>query len=303
MKLKLLILIIIAALWLAACGEATVSVTNKSYEPKLTIEAFLIAGKKPQQIRISRNFPVDARQDQIDLILEDADVVITDEESGTEYPLTFMSLGTSPDSNWFDYTGNDLIIRSGKTYRLDVSAEVGGKMLHAGAVTTVPGTGFKIAGINYTELRYRQTDDSGNLMRFFMTIRRSPGTTFYVATIRALDGNRDSFIFNNPFFNPDHHDLDELIDRLRYRVQWIQDTPLSAGETEIEIYWSQLWFYSDYEIIAYAADKNYKDFLQTFNRVQEQDGNFHEAEFHIEGDGIGVFGSMIADTISIRVTK
>ena len=32
------------------------------------------------------------------------------------------------------------------------------------------------------------------------------------------------------------------------------------------------------------------------DQVKEIDGNYHEPAFHFEGDGIGVFGSAIADT-------
>ena len=53
----------------------------------------------------------------------------------------------------------------------------------------------------------------------------------------------------------------------------------------------------------YATDDNYREFVQTYNDVQEDDGNFHEAKFNIDGDGIGVFGSMIADTAYIEVLR
>jgi hypothetical protein len=67
--------------------------------------------------------------------------------------------------------------------------------------------------------------------------------------------------------------------------------------------WQDFRFYDDYEIIMYAADKNYKDFFITYQNVVELDGNFHEPKFNIEGDGIGVFGSIIADTVSCRVIR
>jgi hypothetical protein len=51
------------------------------------------------------------------------------------------------------------------------------------------------------------------------------------------------------------------------------------------------------------VDKNYREFLQTYNDVQEEDGNFHEAKFNIEGDGIGVFGSVVTDTVYIEITN
>jgi len=67
--------------------------------------------------------------------------------------------------------------------------------------------------------------------------------------------------------------------------------------------WQDFRFYDDYEIIMYAADKNYKDFHITYRNVMELDGNFHEPKFNIEGDGIGVFGSIIADTVRCRVIQ
>ena len=40
-----------------------------------------------------------------------------------------------------------------------------------------------------------------------------------------------------------------------------------------------------------------------FIEVQEIDGNFHEPVFHIDGDGIGVFGSAVTDTVYFSVTQ
>ena len=61
------------------------------------------------------------------------------------------------------------------------------------------------------------------------------------------------------------------------------------------------WFYTEYRLTTMACDVNYKEFLQTYNDVQEEDGNFHEAKFNIEGDGIGVFGSVVLDTVTVNV--
>jgi len=37
--------------------------------------------------------------------------------------------------------------------------------------------------------------------------------------------------------------------------------------------------------------------------VQEIDGNLHEPAFHIEGDGIGVFGAAVADTAYFEIVR
>ena len=39
------------------------------------------------------------------------------------------------------------------------------------------------------------------------------------------------------------------------------------------------------------------------DEVQEEDGNFHESVFSIEGDGIGYFGSAIPDTVYVEVLR
>jgi len=62
-------------------------------------------------------------------------------------------------------------------------------------------------------------------------------------------------------------------------------------------------FYGEHEIVVYATDRHYQRFLQTFDQVQEEDGNFHEPAFAIEGDGIGVFGSVVMDKIRVEVLR
>jgi len=303
MKTILKISILLLSIAYFSCGEGTVEVTQNSYEPKITIEGFLIAGQKVEKIRISRNFPVDANLLNYDLVLENADVKIIDESNTNVYPLTFHLSQTNFDSNWFDYLGNDLIIEPGNKYTLDVIANVDGKNLHAWSTTKVPANSFKITDVNYTQLKYRQKDASDNLIRFEVTFDRSPGTTFYVTTVKAFNATTDNFIYDNPFFDTKPSDIADDLDDFNYSYFWTQDTPIGPGQTKVQLFWTNFWFYSEYEVIFYSADNNYKEFLQTFNDVQEPDGNFHQPIFHIEGDGIGVFGSMIADTTYLQVTK
>ena len=101
----------------------------------------------------------------------------------------------------------------------------------------------------------------------------------------------------------DEKEYDEDIERFTFNTTWIQNTPTSAGYSILKLFWFDFYFYSDYEIIVYAVDENYRKYLQTFQDVREPDGNFHEAAFSFEGDGIGVFGSYIADTTFISVTR
>jgi hypothetical protein len=110
-------------------------------------------------------------------------------------------------------------------------------------------------------------------------------------------------VYDNPFTDWDREDVENELDDLQFELFALQDTPVEAGESTLEIYWFDLWFYSEYEVIVFAADENYREFLLTYNDVQEDDGNFHEPLFNVEGDGIGMFGSVIADTTRITVVK
>jgi hypothetical protein len=297
MYLRLFLLLLIALIVLS-CGEGKVSVDPEQYEPKIAIEGYLFPHKQVTRFYIWRNFRVDANLTRMNLALPNADVTITDLQSGDSYPLTYLA-----DSAYFKYPGSDLMIDYGKSYRLNVAATIEGKELRASSTTTVPDAGLEIVSLDHDTLRYYQRDANGNIMNFNIGFERSPGTNFYLATILALDAGVNTFVYDNPFTEQTPEDVAADLDDFRYSYGWIQDTPTTPGRSSMEIFWFNLWFYSRYEVILYAADKNYQDFLKTYNDVQEIDGNFHEPVFHIEGDGIGVFGSAVIDTVYLNVVE
>ena len=297
------VLTVAFAMMVTACGEGVVSVTNESYESKIAIEGFLVPHQPVTKIRVARNFPIDANLRSFELLLPNAEVKLIDESSGREYQLTFHRSRFDFDSNYFEYQGDDLIIECGKSYTLEVTATIDGQQRYTRATTTVPQEGFRIVQVNYDSLVYRQRGENGEVLTFELIIERSPGTTFYINTVRALDASSATFVYDNPFARLEPKEVDEDLDDFVYYYDWLQDTPATAGQSRVDVFWFALWFYGRYEIITYAADRNYKEFLQTYNDVQEPDGNFHEPKFHFDGDGIGVFGSLIADTVYVKVLK
>ena len=292
-------LILLSLAVLFSCGEGVVEVDNSSYEPKIVVEAYLIPNQKVSQIRIERNFPLNANLRRLPIVLGNADVVITDLDNNIAYPLTFV-----PDSGYFQYSGNDWLIAPGGKYRLDVSATVNEKPLVAYAETTVPSTGLEIVSINHDSLRYRQRNSSDELMDFLIDFQRSPSSDTYVVTVEALGGTRENFIYDNPFDDLSPEDLDD--DDIRdysFDYEWIIDTPLQPGITTVQLFWWQFWFYTEYRVVLFAADENYANFIQTYAEVEEEDGNFHAPVINIEGDGIGVFGAAATDTVFVRVIE
>ena len=82
----------------------------------------------------------------------------------------------------FAYLGDDLVIRKGGTYSLEVRATIEAEEIFARATTTVPLDGFQIVDISPERIRYRERDVTDDVIVPEVTIERSPGTTFYLLT-------------------------------------------------------------------------------------------------------------------------
>jgi hypothetical protein len=287
----------LALLALASCGKGTVDITGAVYVPKIVIDATLMPGKPVNDVLITRNVPLDAAVDVSDLLLASAQATITD-TAGNVYPLTFDPVDYAFE-NW------SLHVQHGATYRLDVSATIDGHALSAWAVTTVPDPGFNVIRFKsrLDTLSYRQRDSEGNLLNFNVAFQRTPGNEFYALSVTALDADTSTFIYDNAFYDFDASDVVEYMDELAYGFNWIQNAPPEAGESNMEVFWFHLNFYGDYRGVVYAGDKNFRDYFVTQENVQEIDGNFHEPTLHVEGDGIGVFGSALADTVYFTVIR
>ena len=124
-------------------------------------------------------------------------------------------------------------------------------------------------------------------------------------SIKALDASTSSYIYDNPFTKNDSSDVRFFFRELVSAYEWGQSLPTDPDQEPVistqSIRWRALQFYGRYRAIIYAADENFKDFFLTHSTTQELDGNFHAPAFHIEGDGVGVFGSAIADTVFFEV--
>lgn len=299
-RLPNIFLLLYSLLIFSSCGESTVEIGPKTYEPKIVIEGYLMPDKKVEGIKITRNIPLNVKVDQSTLVQSDADVRITDLQTGKQYKLTYI-----PEKFSFGYTGSDLTIGFGKSYKLKVLTTIDGKTLSASSITTVPKEGFKIlrASSNIGTMGYREKDVNGNLKFFSCLFSPSANTNYYFLSIVALNASDSTFIYDNAFLNVKPEDVKKYLDSYKYRVDWIQNVNSLASSIQYNIDWIAFWFYGDYRIIAYAGDDNFNAFALTHKDVQDFDGNLHEPRFNIQGDGIGVFGSMIADTVFVRIKK
>jgi hypothetical protein len=152
--------------------------------------------------------------------------------------------------------------------------------------------------ISTNQISFSNVAQNGTLPRPVIFFNRSTGTDFYAFSILAMDADLNNFIYNvHPWGgNIEEEDVEENFDTFRKSHDTVFNTPTTADTTIWTVEWFHMWFMGRYRIIAYAGDKNMKDYYLTHANVVETDGNLHEPEMNITGDGIGIFGSAIADT-------
>jgi hypothetical protein len=293
---KLIDFLIPALMLLLACGKGSVSITEATYQPKIVIQGTLIPGQVPQ-IKVRRNFPLNVVIDPAKIAIPDANLTITDDK-GARHELRYNPQNKS-------YEAPQLNVEYVRTYTLNVDANIDGRALHASSTTTVPNAGFKILEekSRLGRMVYRQRDVQGNLVNFDVVFERSPGTGYYFVSLVALDADTSKFIYDNPFRELTAEEVLADFEEYKYLYYWLQDRPLTAGVSNTEILSLYIFFYSKYRVIIYAADRNFRDFQTTHERLQGIDGNYHEPVFHIDGDGIGVFGSAVVDTAYFEVLR
>lgn len=292
------ILIVLSAIVLLSCGEGTVEIGEKTYTPKIVVEGYLVPGRSVENIRITKSFPINTKPNVASILIPNANARIVDLQNGKEYTLKF-------NLSKYSYENTELIIDYDKSYKLFVEAKIDGRILKTSGVTHTPKSGFKIIKEEslLDSLKYREKDNENNLRKFKIVFQPSEGTKFYAFSLVSLNANDSTFIFNNPYVEIKLEDLHKNFEYYRYRAAWIENVNTSADKINYEIEWFNIWFYGYYRLIVYAGDENFRLFTLTYKNIQELDGNFHEPRMNLTDDGIGIFGSYIADTLYFKVIK
>lgn len=283
-----------------ACGESALDLGVETFEQKIVVEGFLYPEKIVEGIKLTRNFPLNTKPNPVTLIIQNADVRIVDLQLNKEFNLSFNFKKLS-----YEYSGSDLSINYDKVYKLIVNASIDGKVYSLSSVTKTPKKGFRInrsktiSGI----ISYHERDQDGNVKELPLVFYMSEGTTYYPISIVALNASDTTFIYENAFREVKQEDVIKNLDNYKYQKRWLQNLSPTGTTAKYDINWLSIWFYGNYRMIVYAGDENFRLFSQTNGNVQEFDGNFHEPKINIQGDGIGVFGSVIADTVYFQVKK
>lgn len=289
----------IAGLFLSSCGEGHIDVTDTAYNPKIVMDAYIYGGQKVKDIRITRNFPLNKNIDISQIIISDASVQITDISANKTYPLSY-----NPQNMMYDYTGDDLIIEYGKSYRINVAAKIEGKELSCSSVTTVPNRGLSSPLHDLGEMGYRELDANGKVKKVNLNILSSDNAAATILSITAMDASLNNYIYDNAYSSEtDTQKIKDNWDDLRQSYGWQQGIAPGTPNFNMDVEWYSIYFYGKYRVVIYAADRNFFHYFLSAKSVMEQDGNFHEPKMYIDGEGIGVFGSAVKDTVYFTIKR
>ena len=285
MKKKIYI-IISATIFIISCGDPVVDISGVAYQPKIVVQGYVYPDEEIKQFRIMRNFP-------LDIAIDPGEFVLTPGGNGVIAKVNGVTLQYNPVTQTY-YT-NNVVGQYGATYTLEVTAVIDGEQLQTSSLTTVPLEGFSLLDTDLGTITYRDPV----LFRF----TPSPGIDFYAFSIISDSASVENFIYDNPFVpNLEVEDVEE--DLIDFQFQF--DVVINANSTPgtihtYEVHGLDTWFYSSYKVIVYAGDKNFKDYLLTASNVQQPDGNFIDPRMYLTGDGIGIFGSAIRDTVTFNL--
>jgi hypothetical protein len=280
---KIIFLIIIpAAMFFISCGDPVVDISAVIYQPKIVVQGYVYPDEDIKQIRISRNFPLDKA-------INPGEIVLTPGGNAVIAQVNGVNLNYDPVTQ--TYFMHNIVIQKGETYTLDITALIDGEQLQTTSITTVPLEGFSLLDTDLGTITYRDPV----IFRF----TPSPGTDFYVFSIIPESASIENFIYDNPFLpNLEISDVEENLDDFRFQFDVVINANSAPGTIHTyEVHGLDTWFYSSYKVIVYAGDKNFKDYVLTASNVQQFDGNFIDPRMYLTGDGIGIFGSAIRDTV------
>jgi hypothetical protein len=302
--MKLLVLI---SIFLVACGSPTVDLNEAKYEPKIVVEAYIFPGLPIKKVKLSRNFPINSVISEEKSKLINPKVALKNLSTNETVLLVYDEL-----TNLFIDTSEAFIISNDISYEISVEGYIDNKRLTASAITHTPAQQVFFTNKELVTYQYRSNKTPN------IHFKSVSNVNYYAIEVQALNPTKESFIYPNEgniFVEPDDPDNDEKIteskvieDLLTGEIAYdfTESNISGVNKTNLDLSFSFEWqefnYEGKYELILLATDKNFRDYKETYNNV-EQFGDFVEPVFHFKGDAIGVFGSATIDKMYIQITK
>jgi hypothetical protein len=272
--------------------------SDDSYREYVVLESYLVAERRLPEIYISTTLPADQMYTFEDAAVAGATVTLHVLGEADEIEQSYNFIMTDPGV----YRSNAIhIVEPLRTYRLEVEIE-GREQITAH--TTVPDT-FRVTG-QVPETIIYQSDQQLELR---ITPNVNPGRqNVYVFNTIAEDPEYENLtpFYKSIYDNDDQSDLQEFRNNASNLINEGNFQIDEEGFIELRFPWIGVAFYGDNQIVTNSLDRNIFDFIRSqdvqLGGSTLSPGEIPNVIYNIEG-GIGVFGSLSADTVRTNFSR
>jgi len=272
--------------------------SDDSYREYVVLESYLVAERRLPEIYISTTLPADQMYTFEDAAVAGATVTLHVLGEADEIEQSYNFIMTDPGV----YRSNAIhIVEPLRTYRLDVEIEGRERIT---AHTTVPDT-FRVIGQVPETIIYQ----SDRQLELTITPNMNPGRqNVYVFNTIADDPEYENLtpFYKSIYDNDDQSDLQDFRNNASNLINEGNFQIDEEGFIELRFPWIGVAFYGDNQIVTNSLDRNIFDFIRSqdvqLGGSTLSPGEIPNAIYNIEG-GIGVFGSLSADTVRTNFSR
>lgn len=297
-KIKIVTLFAITALLLFGCE----SYDQDDYREYIVVESYAVAEQPLPDIRLSTTAPADAEYSFEDNFIRNAIVLVTLLDENGEPEEVFEYAESTEEPGIYTALIQSYQVEALRTYKLDIVFNDRDDQITA--KTTVPDQVEVVNEIpesvvyqseNQLEIVLAEPQQTGNQNVFvFNTLSLEPAidnlTPFYLSIIE----------------DEDDVDITEYVRNSSGLINEGNFDPLPDGTILLRYPWIGVAFYGENLVVTLSVDENLSDVIRS-QEVQLGGSTLSPGEipnllYNIEG-GIGVFGSLSADTIRTRFSR
>lgn len=266
-----------------------------SYREYVVLEAYLIAERTLPTVFLSTTLPIDQAYSFEEAAISGADITIHlltgDDEIESSFTYSMISPGI------YTPTQNHTVLPR-RTYKLE--AELDGQN-NIRARTTIPDT-FRVTSPVPESVVYQSAEQ----LEVTISPNQNPGRqNVYVFNTIAEDPSIDNMTpFYRDILDENGNNLDDFKNNSSNLINEANFDVTDDGSIRLSFPWIAVAFYGGNQIVANSLDSNTFDFIRSHD-VQLggstlSPGEIPNAIYHVDG-GIGVFGSLAADTIVTNI--
>ncbi len=289
------ILIFLSILLLVALNSCN-PYQQDSYQKHYVVEAYLAANRDLPPVEVSKTLPAGEAYSFKKAALDDASVSIQRLDSNGVAAKTYTYYRKYPGT----YTPkNPEPVLPEHRYRLMVAFPNGDSVT---ARTLVPGAFHPVGPVPDSSV-YKARQIAVTITPSYYPGRQS----YYIFTVNAVNPKESRLtpFYTNLVSNEDTTISDFYINSSGIINQKNYDQN-PDGTLTIKLPWLAVAFYGKNKIVANAIDDNLYDFARTQSAQTGGSslppGQIQNIRYHVKG-GIGIFGSMASDTISVFIKK